>query len=327
MRWSVLLVLAACGKHGASKHDEPSAHDEARGSAAAPSTIALPQLTDALELRAAIGPLNDRALGTPYEIKNWLDDNDRVPPVSPTAPPAELAHAVEALVAWDRPGATFRIGCDRRVEDATFPALGIAVQAALILSSHADDPRVHAALHVAQVLRAPDNSLLTIEIGMSLVERVDRWLSIHHESPTPAFLELRPEADLAARAIHADVRCTIAEAERRLADPDDRAGIAARRKAMRMADVADVATTELLAVRAFCTDSERLLLDAVASDHLGTVANERFHASADQSVSAILNDSLACIAHDLAQSLDQLRGFERDIADYERDIADRNARP
>ena len=198
---------------------------------------------DALGLRAALG------LARTKEFGKWRFDtqnSDR-----PPAAPDEVTRAIDSLLAWDRPGATFTVGCDDTPSgDRPFPALLDIARAALVLASSPTDPRMHAVLHLADELRAPANGQFAIDAGIGLALEAGWWLQRHDAAASQPFIEYAPEQQLFDRYLRAGQRCAYEIAHAWL-DAAARRGELPTAAQIR-AGATDVRAKALLELDAFC---------------------------------------------------------------------------
>jgi len=257
-----IVTAAACGR------GEPARGDEVP--APAPAIVidaAARAETPAIDARAPAPPLDapdSRALRTAVAaidektIASWMfDTRARAEDAGVPAPPPEVTAAIDALVAWDVDGAVFAVGCAAQDDPRLFPHLADTARAALAFAADADDPKLHAVLHLAQALRDPGNAPVAIDVGTQLARDAAGWLVDHKTRPTALFETFAPEDDVIARDVRAGQRCAMEHARRAL----DAAGARG-----------DEALAEL---RAFCDETARKLLDAHGSEAIGEVARKR----------------------------------------------------
>jgi hypothetical protein len=258
-----MMTAAACGRREPSRADEAPAPPPVTAraiDAPAPPGAAAPKPNDAraidapdsAALRAAVAAIDEKT------IASWMfDTRARATDASVPDPPAELAAAIDALVAWDQDGATFAVGCAAQDDPALFPHLTDTARAALAFAADPDDPKIHAVLHLAQALRDPDNAPVAIDVGTQLARDAAGWLVDNKQRPSELYETFAPEKDVIARDVRAGQRCALEHAHRAL----DAAHATGER-----------ALEEL---RAYCDETARKLLDAHGSEALGDVSRKQ----------------------------------------------------
>ena len=261
-----MMTAAACGRGEPARGDEapaPAIVIDAPARAPAP-VVPAPVVSDAAApaavidapdspaLRAAVAAIDEKT------VASWMfDTRARADGAPVPAPPPALAAAIDALVAWDVDGAAFAVGCAAQDDPRLFPHLADTARAALAFAADADDPKLHAVLHLAQALRDPGNAPVAIDVGTQLARDAAGWLVDHRTRPTALYQTFAPEDDVIARDVRAGQRCAIEHARRAIAAAGARG---------------DEAMAEL---RAFCDETARKLLGAHGSEAIGEVARRR----------------------------------------------------
>jgi hypothetical protein len=119
-----------------------------------------------------------------------------------TDPPKSV---VASLIAWDRSGAAFPVGCE--VRDPKLWQLRAIAEMALIATADGDADAEHAMLRLAAELRAPTNSGHAIQLGLGLADQ-RRYLQ---RPPGDAAHTFAPADDAPFLMIRNDMRCRLAE--------------------------------------------------------------------------------------------------------------------